>query len=162
MGMHQTVFKKTGGFKFDRFAEDIEFSVRIRKAGFISTLIPDAFVYHKRRTDFSQFYKQVFNFGRGRVLVSNVHPGEIKITHWFPSLFLLGSIFSLVLLFFKPALASILLTAYAGYFLAIGIHSFLVNRSVEVSLLSIPSAAIQLMGYGSGFLQEKVKSYMQK
>jgi len=157
MGMRKEVFKTTGGFKFDRFAEDIEFSVRIRKAGFISTLIPDAFVYHKRRTNFSQFYKQVFNFGRGRVLVSRVHRGEIKITHWFPSLFLLGGIFSFTLFFLKPVLASILLAGYAIYFLAIGVHSFLVNKSIEVSLLSIPSAAVQLLGYGTGFLREKIK-----
>ncbi len=157
MGIHKEVFKKTGGFKFDRFAEDIEFSIRIKKAGFVAKLIPNAFVYHKRRTDFKQFYKQVSNFGRGRVLVGNVHPGEVKITHWFPSLFLLGIVFSVMLLLLKPALGYALLAGYGVYFLAIGAHSFLVYKSVEVSLLSIPAAAIQLIGYGTGFLREKVK-----
>ena len=32
MGMSRTVFEKTNGFAFDRFAEDIEFSIRMKKA----------------------------------------------------------------------------------------------------------------------------------
>ena len=159
MGIRKEVFGKTGGFKFDRLAEDIEFSIRMKKAGFEVGLIPEAFVYHKRRTNFKQFYKQVFNFGRGRVLVGKVHPGEIKITHWFPSLFLLGFVFSLLFLLLEPTLGNLFLTAYGLYFLGIFAHSLLVNKSFEVSALSLPSAAIQLIGYGTGFLQEKFKSH---
>lgn len=122
-------------------------------------LIPKAFVYHKRRTSFAQFYKQVFNFGKGRVLVGKAHPGEIKITHWFPSLFLIGIVFSLLLIFFKPQVGLLVLATYALYFLAIAAHSLFVNKSLVVSFLSIPSAAIQLAGYGSGFLREKIKYY---
>ena len=84
MGISKEVYQKTGGFKFDRFAEDIEFSIRMKNAGFKVGLIPDAFVYHKRRTNFQQFYRQVFNFGKGRALVGKVQPGEVKLTHWFP------------------------------------------------------------------------------
>jgi glycosyltransferase involved in cell wall biosynthesis len=72
MGLRNEVFQKTGGFKFDRFAEDIEFSIRMTKAGFKVGLIPEAYVFHKRRTDFRQFYKQVFYFGKGRALVGKI------------------------------------------------------------------------------------------
>ena len=64
----------------------------MKKAGFKVGLIPDAFVYHKRRIDFKQFFNQVYNFGKGRALIGRVHPEEIKITHWFPAFFFLGSI----------------------------------------------------------------------
>lgn len=158
MGISREVFQKTGGFKFDRFAEDIEFSIRMKKQGFTIGLIPKAYVYHKRRTDFNQFYQQVFNFGRGRVLVGKVHPGGIKITHWFPSLFLLGFVFSVLFLPISPNLGYYFIGGYGLYFSIIGVHSYLVNRSIDVALLSIPAAAIQLMGYGSGFLREMVKS----
>ena len=158
MGISKEVFLKTGGFQFDRFAEDIEFSIRMKKMGFAVGLIPDAFVYHKRRTSFSQFYKQVFNFGKGRVLVGKVHPGEIKLTHWFPSLFLVGFVFSLLLIFLEPQVGLIALTGYALYFIIIATHCLLVNKSLVVSILSIPSAAIQLAGYGTGFLREMTKS----
>ena len=61
MGISHHVFEATRGFAFDRFAEDIEFSIRMKKQGFKIGLISDAFVYHKRRTNFTQFYHQVFN-----------------------------------------------------------------------------------------------------
>jgi len=64
MGISRRVFEQTKGFAFDRFAEDIEFSIRMKKAGFRVGLIPEAFVYHKRRATFGQFYNQVFNFGK--------------------------------------------------------------------------------------------------
>jgi glycosyltransferase involved in cell wall biosynthesis len=84
MGISRNVFEQTKGFVFDRFAEDIELSVRMRKQGFNVVLIPDAFVYHKRRTSFHEFFKQVSNFGKGRVLVGQAHPGEVKPTIGFP------------------------------------------------------------------------------
>ena len=68
MGISRNVFVQTKGFKFDRYAEDIEFSIRMRKAGFRVGLIREAFVFHKRRIDFKQFYHQVYNFGKGRDL----------------------------------------------------------------------------------------------
>ncbi|MEJ0033196.1 MAG: glycosyltransferase [Bacteroidota bacterium] len=65
MGMSRVAYEKTGGFKFDRYAEDIEFSLRADKLGLKVGLISEAFVYHKRRTSLGQFFKQVSNFGMG-------------------------------------------------------------------------------------------------
>lgn len=154
MGISRKVFEQTGGFKFDRFAEDIELSVRMKKLGFRTGLIPDAYVYHKRRTTFSQFFKQVSNFGKGRALVGKAHPGEIKVTHWFPAFFLIGLILLPAGFLFFPGLALIGLTCYFLYLLLISIDCFLTTRSITVSILSIPSAFIQLTGYGYGFLKE--------
>ncbi|GIV37268.1 MAG: hypothetical protein KatS3mg032_1647 [Cyclobacteriaceae bacterium] len=46
----------TGGFRFSHLAEDIELSVRMRKAGFKIVLLQDAYVYHRRRTSWVQFF----------------------------------------------------------------------------------------------------------
>lgn len=154
MGISRRVFEKTGGFKFDRFAEDIELSIRMRKHGFRTGLIPDAYVYHKRRTTFSQFFKQVSNFGKGRALVGKVHPGEIKVTHWFPAFFLIGLFTLPVLLLFFPKLGMIGVMGYLLYLFLIAIDCFLTTHSVLVAMLSIPAAFIQLTGYGHGFLKE--------
>jgi glycosyltransferase involved in cell wall biosynthesis len=159
MGMSRKVFEKTQGFAFDRFAEDIEFSIRMKEAGFHVGLIVDAFVYHKRRTNFRQFYHQVFNFGRGRVLVGRKHPKEIKLTHWFPSIFVMGIFGVLLMPLFSLVLFKVGLIGLALYFSALFIHSLKVNRNLSVAILSIPSALIQLTGYGLGFLSEKVKSH---
>jgi glycosyltransferase involved in cell wall biosynthesis len=159
MGISREVFEKTGGFKFDRLAEDIELSIRMKKMDFNVGLIPDAFVYHKRRTTLNQFYHQVYNFGRGRIMVGKAHPGEVKITHWFPTFFTLGLIM-IPFLFFLTTLAGWFIAIYGAYFIGILADSWRQNRSVLVAILSVPAAFIQLVGYGFGFLKQWGKSYM--
>jgi glycosyltransferase involved in cell wall biosynthesis len=162
MGISRKVFEATGGFKFDRFAEDIEFSIRMKNLGFRVGLIADAFVYHKRRTSFAQFYQQVFNFGRGRALVGKVYPEEIKITHWFPTIFTLGTVLMLFVLPINPAWFRVIFAGFLIYLLAIFLHSWKVNRSIVVAMASVPAALLQFFGYGIGFLQERLKSYSPK
>src|SRR5690606_12233029 len=50
MGISREVYENVGGFKLTRLGEDIEYSIRIDKAGYKVGLIPEAIVYHKRRT----------------------------------------------------------------------------------------------------------------
>jgi len=154
MGISRKVFEQTKGFAFDRFAEDIEFSVRMKKAGFHVGLIPEAFVYHKRRTTFKQFYHQVYNFGRGRALVGKVHPEEVKITHWIPAFFVIGAVVLLVTPLISVPLFILGGIALLAYLAAIFITAWRANN-FYVALLSVPSAILQLSGYGLGFLKER-------
>jgi len=153
MGISREVFEMTRGFHFDRYAEDIELSIRIRKAGFKTVLIPKAFVYHKRRTSLPQFFNQVSNFGKGRILVGRKHPGEVKITHWFPALFLLGLLTVPLLLLFFPTGAHIVSAMYMFYVILVAVDCLISTQSLLVSLLSIPSVFVQMTGYGYGFLK---------
>ena len=157
MGFSRKVLEATGGFKFSHFAEDIELSIRMMKNGFKVGLIPEAYVYHKRRTNFKQFFRQVFNFGKGRVLIGSLHPEEVKLAHWFPSLFLLGSIGLVLLPLFSLVLFKVGITVFLVYLLSIFLHSLKENKSLSVAILSIPSALLQLWGYGLGFLNETIK-----
>ena len=158
MGISQRVFKETGGFRFDRYAEDIEFSIRMKNAGYHVVLIDRAFVFHKRRTTFQEFFRQVQNFGKGRALIGKAYPAEVKITHWFPTLFSLGLAITPFLLFVNPWLFRAASSGYALYFLGILIDSWR-NNGFLVGILSIPSALLQLTGYGSGFLKEYIKTH---
>jgi glycosyltransferase involved in cell wall biosynthesis len=158
MGISKKIFEATGGFRFDRYAEDIEFSIRIKKSGFKVGLIPDAFVFHKRRLSFRQFYQQVKNFGKGRAMIGKVHSDEVKITHWFPALFLLGTITLLFLPFINFALFKIGLALFGFYLVAIFVHALIQNGNVAVALLSVPAALCQLIGYGVGFLSERLRN----
>lgn len=158
MGIRKEVFDKTGGFKFDRYAEDIEFSLRMKKLGYKVGYINDAFVYHKRRTNFRQFFWQVFNFGRGRVLVNNAHPGAIKITHWFPSFFLFGMILTIVMLPIDVRISALAGTAYLAYILILSVSAYKKTKSLSVTLLAGPAAFVQLVGYGAGFLKEILRN----
>jgi glycosyltransferase involved in cell wall biosynthesis len=157
MGMSRKVFEVTGGFKLDRLAEDIDLSIRMRNAGFKVGLIPGAFVYHKRRTDLPQFFQQVQGFGRGRVRVGKIHPGSVKLTHWFPSFFFLALVLLPLIYVIDRRLAIFDILTISLYLIAIFADSILKTSSAVVAILSIPAAIVQLCGYGLGFLQEKLK-----
>lgn len=154
MGISRAVLNKIGGFTFDRLAEDIELSIRMKKAGFRVALIPEAFVYHKRRSTLRQFFNQVQGFGRGRVRVGKVHPGEIKLTHWFPFFFLCGLAGIPLIALLSQQLALVAAWLLAIYLIAIFLDGWRVTGSLWVGLLSVPSAVVQLMGYGLGFVKE--------
>jgi len=154
MGIRRTMAVELGGFAFDRLAEDIELSIRMRKKGMKVALIADAFVYHKRRTDLIQFFRQVSGFGRGRVRVGAVHKGYVKLTHWFPFVFLVGFISIPVLIYFSLFWGTLLLAWYKLYSIVIFAGAWRQTHSAWVALLSVPSAVVQLCGYGWGFITE--------
>lgn len=158
MGISRAVFEKLGGFALTRQAEDIEFSIRMRNAGFKVVLLDRAFVYHRRRTSLAQFFRQVFNFGRGRAIVGKLHPGEVKLTHWFPALFTMALVGTPVLAIFSSLLSFVSLTLLLLYLAGILLDASITNRNVIVGLLAIPAALVQLTGYGLGFLTGRFAS----
>ncbi|NBP69392.1 MAG: glycosyltransferase [Cytophagia bacterium] len=157
MGLSRKAYELTGGFRFDRYAEDIELSIRLKATGLKVGLIPEAFVYHKRRTNLSQFYKQVFNFGKGRVLIGKQYPQEIKLTHWIPSLFTTALLGWLLTAFVYWPLFKLGAVFLGLYLIAIMLGATLAYKNILVGLLAIPSALVQLLGYGTGFFAEKFK-----
>ncbi len=90
MGVSREVWEKVGGFILTRLGEDIEYSIRIHENGFKIGLIPAAKVYHKRRTSFAQFYKQLHFFGRARINIYKHFPSELKAGAFFSSLIYFG------------------------------------------------------------------------
>ena len=149
MGYSRQVFNATGGFAAIRFGEDIDMSIRILKAGFSTALIKDAYVYHKRRSTFRQFFKQVFNSGIARINLNKRHPGTLKLVHTFPSLFVLGMLSMLIL---GISLSPWFLLPMGIFALLVLADSTLKNKSLQVGLLSVVASFIQLTGYGLGFL----------
>ena len=179
MGIRREVYQELGGFTKMRFGEDIDFSYRIVEAGYKTALIPEAWVWHKRRTDFRKFFRQVYNSGIARINLEKRHPGTLKLVHLLPTVFTLGVIGCLLLFalgaglyiegewldanglrpddnmhqgvgFMFCVLAMLPLLFYSTVIL---IDSSIRNRSLWVGLLSIPAAFTQLMGYGLGFIE---------
>lgn len=157
MGVKRSVYNELNGFSKMRFGEDIDFSYRIVEAGHPSRLFPEAWVWHKRRTDFRKFFKQVFNSGIARINLEKRHPGTMKLVHMLPMVFTVGVI-GLVLLaiiaaIFIPKYCWIPLLPLLLYALLIFIDSSKQNKSLKVGILSVPAAFVQLMGYGLGFIK---------
>ena len=149
MGIRRDVYLQLGGFTKMRFGEDIDFSYRIVEAGFMPRLFPEAWVWHKRRTDFRKFFRQVYNSGIARINLEKRHPGTMKLVHLLPTVFTLGVIGLLIISLFWP-LACVPIILYS---LIILIDSSLKNKNLWVGILSIPAAFVQLMGYGFGFIE---------
>lgn len=156
MGISQKVFEETGGYKITRMGEDVEFSIRIIKSGFTTALIEDAFVYHKRRTSLSQFYKQLHFFGRARINVNRFFPGEIKLVHLLPLFFVIAHVVWVSTLIWNKDLFKIGAVVLLFYYVSIFIHSAFRNKSLFVGLLSMLTSFVQLFGYGMGLISEKL------
>lgn len=152
MGIRKTAFQQMNGFSAFVAGEDIELSIRMIEAGLTVTLIPEAFVYHKRRTTFKSFFRQVYRFGAARINIFYRHRSQLKITHLFPSAFMLFLLTGWVTVFLsKPVFAAYLIMS-ALYYAAILISATLKERSIIVGFLSLVAATCQLFGYGSGLL----------
>jgi glycosyltransferase involved in cell wall biosynthesis len=160
MGISRKVYEATGGFKITRMGEDIEFSIRCISLGFKSRLIPKAFIYHKRRTDFRQFYKQLHFFGRARINISRFFPKELKAVHFFPVLFFSYYVITGMALLAMPVYGLFLLSGIIAYSLLIFLAALISTKNIGIALLSIFAANIQLFAYGKGFAEEGFKKLL--
>ena len=150
MGIRRDIYLQLGGFSKMRFGEDVDFSYRIVEAGYQPQLFPDAWVWHKRRTDFRKFFRQVYNSGIARINLEKRHPGTMKLVHMLPMVFTVGVVGCLLL---APFCYGLTLLPLFLYCLLILVDSTLQNKSLWVGVLSIPAAFTQLMGYGFGFIE---------
>ena len=168
MGVRREVYQKLGGFSKMRFGEDIDFSYRIVEAGYKTRLFPTAWVWHKRRTDYRKFWRQVYNSGIARINLTKRHPGTLKLVHLLPMVFTVG-----VVLLLATAFVGRMLMVYGPgpdalhrwYWLCMGpllpiiIYALLIfcdatisTRSAGIGARSVAAAFVQLMGYGCGFI----------
>ncbi len=158
MGLSRQVYEKVGGFLITRMAEDIEYSIRVIRAGFKSGLISEAYVYHKRRSTFGQFFRQLHFFGRARINLSRFFPDELKLVHFFPALFFLFlCLFPIWLLLQRITGWPFFMLAFwvlFFYSLLILLDAAVKNNSLKIGILGVAAVFTQLCGYGIGFLTE--------
>ena len=164
MGVRRDVYNKLGGFSKMRFGEDIDFSIRIFKAGCRCRLFPESWVWHKRRTDFRKFFRQVYNSGIARINLYKKYPESLKLVHLLPMVFTVG----VILLVLTSAVGRLLMhyddidrwywlcaapwLPILAYCVLIFIDATKQYRSAKIGGMSIAAAFVQLMGYGCGFL----------
>ena len=183
LGVRRGLYRQLGGFSIMRFGEDIDLSIRIYESGATCRLFPEAWVWHKRRTDFRKFFKQVHNSGIARINLMKRHPGSLKFVHLLPMLFTLGTFACLLFAFMFLLLALLglvglwgmqkpgctngpmlcIIVGFGGmllfllplllFSLLVFIDSSIRNRSIKIGFLSIWASFIQLIGYGTGFLR---------
>ncbi len=183
LGIRSSLYRQLGGFSAMRFGEDIDLSLRIYESGASCRLFPEAWVWHKRRTDFRKFFRQVHNSGIARINLMKRHPGSLKLVHLLPMVFTVGTFLCLLFAFLflllallglvalwqmpKPGCANgpmICIIAGIGgmvlfllplllFSLLVFIDSSVRNKSIRIGVLSVWASFIQLIGYGTGFLR---------
>ncbi|MEH6408064.1 MAG: glycosyltransferase [Leeuwenhoekiella sp.] len=159
MGISKIAFDATAGFGKIHPGEDPDLTMRLWDLGFKSKLIPEAYVYHKRRISWKKFYQQVRKFGLVRPILTKWHPKSGKITYWFPSLFVLFSLLSVLILFFGNYLP---ILAVFIYFLVIFIHATFSTKNIQIGVYSVVATIIQFSGYGFAFLESTFHIQWQK
>lgn len=150
MGISKEVFEKTGGFAKIHPGEDPDLSQRILRAGYKTTFLPNAFVYHKRRISWKKFYIQVKKFGLVRPILNKWHPSAARITFWFPTVFVFFTILSVLLFVF---IAPLFIVPLLLYLLLILMDSSKKNKSIYIGFLSVIAVIVQFFGYGMAFLK---------
>ena len=155
MGVRRSTYLALGGFSKMRFGEDIDFSTRIFKGGYACRLFPEAWVWHKRRTDLRKFFKQVHNSGIARINLMKRHPGTLKLVHTLPGLFTAGCLLLVVLALAAALLGCphwwAMLLPFLLFALVIFADASMASRSVGVGIRAVAASYVQLWGYGSGF-----------
>ncbi|MFD0835753.1 glycosyltransferase [Mariniflexile aquimaris] len=149
MGISKEAFEASKGFGYIHPGEDPDLSIRLWNLGYKTALIPEAFVFHKRRISWSKFYTQVHKFGLVRPILNTWHPSTKKITYWFPTLFSLGLVFSILLYLLQ---FKIFLFIYILYFIIAFLVAMVSTKNLLVSILAIVAIFVQFFGYGMGFL----------
>ncbi len=148
MGIRRSAYEALGGFSDMRFGEDIDFSIRLYKGGYKVRLFPSAWVFHKRRTDWKKFFRQVYNSGIARISLYKKYPESLKVVHLLPAVFTLG-VLTLLIGEFSCRWSLLPLLLFAVLIFA---DSSCLNRSAKIGALSVIASFVQLMGYGSGFI----------
>ena len=142
-----TSFFTTGGIRGGKKKMD-KFYPRSFKNGYKVCLFPSAWVYHKRRTDWRKFFRQVYNSGIARINLYKKYPDSLKLVHLLPAAFTLGVLFFLV----GSLFCTWSLLPLGLFSLLIFVDSSIQNKSLKIGFLSIIASFIQLIGYGCGFL----------
>ena len=157
LGFSRKVYEQIGGFPDTKLhpGEDMILAIEIIKNGFKTALISKAYVFHKRRTSLSQFKRQVFRFGFVRYVISLMYPETFKSFFTIPTVLTLGFFFAILM-----GLAARFEVAflYLVYFGLVFIDASIKNKSLIVGFAAVMTTAVQIYGYGTGFLYSVFKS----
>ena len=151
MGVRREAFKEIGGFSDLRVGEDPDLSMTLWENGYTTAFFDNIAVYHKRRTDFGRFSKQVNQFGVARPILNQRHPKFVKATFAFPSLFLIGYVLGVVAYygFANP----LLLLLYGFYTFLVFFDALIKTKNISIAGLAVIATYIQMFSYGWGFLE---------
>ena len=141
--------------------EDVEFDIRVLKAGHKILYSPDVVVWHHRRSRPGAFLEQMFNYGKTRAQVTRMHPSSFDIRYFafviaFTVLMTLYFISCLNIEIFNENLnIKIPLFLNGAYFAILGLAGLLVGyqtKNLKQTIYAPLVLFIQHFGFSLGLL----------
>ena len=152
MGMTRSLYEKVGGFGSLRHGQDIELSNRILKSGAKVTYLPEAIVYHRRRTTLKKFFRQVFNWGVARINLGKVDSKMLEPLHFFPAVITVIASIITVGFFIDPIKYDSFFELGFGFFLFLAGTGAWKLKDLKIFFTLLAVIPIQVFGYGLGFI----------
>jgi cellulose synthase/poly-beta-1,6-N-acetylglucosamine synthase-like glycosyltransferase len=162
MGIRRAVFNELGGFSDLKVSEDIDLSIRLHKKGYRTELIEEAYVFHKRRSTFYKFFRQVFSFGSARIDLQLRHGDALKPVHILPSLFVLYLIGGTGVGILCKGFFFLWAGTLIAYMAAILIDASMQYRNLTLGFMSVYASFMMLIGYGLGMIKAVIVRYLLK
>ncbi|MCK4385878.1 MAG: glycosyltransferase [Candidatus Marinimicrobia bacterium] len=160
MGIHRSIYEKLGGMGTLRHGQDLEFSRRIIASGAKVVSVPDAVVYHKRRTSLRKFFRQMFNWGVARINLTKLDNGILEPLHFIPAIGSVGFTLLLILSIFSLFIFQIWLVCFGIAILIMIIIFFDAYRrykDLKAARLAPVVAVCQVFAYGYGFTTNYIR-----
>ena len=142
--------------------EDNELHYRIRKNGYKIRYSNGILSYQYTRPTVNRMLRQKYSNGYWIGKVSHVYPKAFSIFHFVPFVFVLGIIFSLLMLPLTKLFAVLLAVAY-GLFTILVTMMTIINNKFNATMLLIPILLFLVhFSYGLGTLVGLVKGFKWK
>ena len=157
---NKEVFNRIGLFDEELVRDqDDEFNYRLRAHGGKILLSPAIKSHYTVRGSPAKLWRQYFQYGYWKVRVMQKHPRQMRLRQFVPAVFVLGLIFSIILLLLHPWGVYLLVVIFGMYLLANLAASLITALRTQLrSLPLLPIVFVILhLSYGIGFLAGLVK-----
>lgn len=133
--------------------EDIDLSLRIKKAGYSLRYAKDAFVWHRRRDTIIGFIRQIFIRGCTRVTLIRKHKELLEPAYLIPPFLVLLVPALLLLSLVSPIILIIPAILCSAILLTSGVHASLKIRDIRALPVVPLLLFLQHITYGIGFFR---------
>jgi succinoglycan biosynthesis protein ExoA len=167
---HGAIYKRhiidTIGYVDETFdaCEDVEFNLRVAKAGFVTFMSPSIKIKYYPRENLRSLFKQMFRYGRGRFKLLRKHLDTFSFNSMVPSIFVIGLIITPIFLILNIKIGVFILFFLCAYFILIISASIYIcaNRGfIYLKYLILIFFTLHL-GLGYGFLLASLENVLRR
>ena len=155
------VFEKIGLFNENlKRSQDMEFNLRLKKAGGKILLVPDIIAYYYPKSNFKEFFVHNFKDGIWAIYPLKFVKIPLCLRHYIPFIFILSLLGTGLLGIFFPIFFWLFLFIFGSYFLVANYFSVKIStkeKDIRFLFLMPLAFATRHIGYGSGSVWGLIK-----